>query len=143
MLLLWTCAFAYAQSVSYFSLLHNILPSDKMYDQWHEILFFSFPTCYFCELCITYAQQVSYFSLLHNIYHSDNMYDQWHFSFSPLAPFVNLCDCLCAQRVSYFSLLHNIDYSDKMYGLSLSPLATFVNVCICLCSASKLLFFAS
>ena len=50
LLLLWTCAFAYAQRVSYFSLLCYFYHCDQKV--WWVIwnLFFFFSTCYFCEL---------------------------------------------------------------------------------------------
>ena len=99
LLFLWTCAFVYTQEVNYFSLIHTVYHSDKMYEQWHEP-FFSFSTFNFRELVhsLIYAQMVSYFSL-HNTEHSDNVCNQWHeicFSLSSLATFVNLYISLCS-----------------------------------------------
>ena len=151
LLLLWTCAFAYAQLVSYFSLLYNLSFSQKVWwVTWN--LFFSLSTCYFCELVhsLMHRRYVTFHYFITFIILTKSVVSDMKFVFL----FLHLlllwtCAFAYAQEVSYFSLLHNFYHSDKKYGewheicFSLSPLATSVNLCIYFCSACKLLFITS
>ena len=109
LLLLWTCAFADVQEVSYFSLLHAYL-FIILTQRWEVMYFFLFLhllllwTCAFAN-----AQHVSYFSLLSYFYHCDKKCGEWHeicFSLSPLATSMNLCIRLCsACKLLFITLL--------------------------------------
>ena len=154
LLLLWTCAFAYTQSVSYFSILYTLLSF------WLKVLlvawiFFPFLhllllwTCTFADV-----QEVSYFSLL---FFMRTFLSFWHKVSEVMYFFLFLhllllwtCAFTNAQRVSYFSsLLCYFYHSDQKCGewheicFSFFPLATSVNLCICWCSGGKLLFTTS
>ena len=149
LLLLWTCAFAYVQPVSYFSLLHNFYHSDTKCGEWHEICFSLSPFATSVNLCICVCS-VGKLLFLTLIILTQSVVSDMKF----VLLFLHLlllwtCAFAYVQPVSYFSLLHNFYHSDTKCSewheicFSLSPFATSVNWCIRLCSAGKLLFTTS
>ena len=148
LLLLWTCAFTYTQLVSYFSLLHNLSFSQKVWwVTWN--LFFSLSTCYFCELVhsLMHRRYVTFHYFITFIILTQSVVSDMKFFLHLILMWT--CTFAYAQGVSYFSLPHNFYHSDKKCGewyeicFSLSLLATSVNLCIHLCSVGKLLFITS
>ena len=146
LLLLWTCAFAYAQSVSYFSLLHDFYHSGKKCGEWHEICFHFSLFATFVNLCIRLCSGGKLLFLTFIILTKSVVSDMKFVFLSLHLLLLWTCALAYAQHVSYFAILHNFYPSDKKCGewheifVSLSPFATFVNLCICLCSVGKLLF---
>ena len=99
LLLLWTCAFAYAQSVSYLQYFITFNHFDTKCGELHEICFSLSSLVLLWTCAFAYAQSVSYFSFIHNFYHSDKKCGDWHeicFPLSPFATSVNLCIYFCS-----------------------------------------------
>ena len=149
LLLLWTCAFTYAQRVSYFALLHNFYHSDKKCGEWHEISFSLSPLATSVNLCIRLCS-VGKLLFLAFIILTQSVVSDMKFVFLFLHLLLRwTCAFAYAQGVSYFSPLHNFYHSDTKCGewhaicFSHSLLATSVNLCIRLCSVGKLLFITS
>ena len=139
-LLLWTCAFTYAQRVSYFSLLHILCMI-----MW--FLFLPFACVWTCAF--PYAQVVSYVSLLHILC----MILWLHIlcmimilivvSLSSTCYSVNMCIHLCLVRKLLFTASYSLYMIVILNVVSLSSTCYSVNMCIHLCLARKLLFTAS
>ena len=94
LLLLWTCAFAYAQRVSYFTMLITFIILTKSVVSGMKFVFLFLHLLLLWTCAFVYAQLVSYFSLFNNFYHSDKKCGEWHeicFPLSPFATSVNLC----------------------------------------------------
>ena len=106
LLLLWTCAFAYAQRVSYFAILHIFYHSDIKCGEWHEICFSLSPFATSVNLCIRVCS-VGKLLFLTLIILTQSVVSDMKFVFL----FLHLlllwtCAFAYAQRVSYFALLH-------------------------------------
>ena len=136
LLLLWTCAFANAQHVSYFSLLCYFYHCDKKCGEWHEICFSLSPLATSMNLCIRLcsACKLLFITLLLLSLWPKVWWVTWNllFSFSTCC-FYELVAFPYPQRVSYFSWLL-LSFWPKMWWheicFSLSRLATSVNLCI-------------
>ena len=117
LLLLWTCAFAYAQEVSYFSILHNFYHSAKKCGEWHEICFSLSPLTTFVNLCIPLCSGSKLLFLTFIILTKSVVSDM---KFVFLLFHLLLCErmhlLMYAQLVSYFSILHNFYHSAKKSG---------------------------
>ena len=147
LLLLWTCAFADVQEVSYFTLLHAYLFIILTQSVGSDVLFSLSPLTTSMNLCIRLcsACKLLFFTLLLLSLWQNVRWVAWNLSLSILATFVNW-KFTYAQHVSYFSL-DNFYHSEKKCGewheicFHLSLLATFVNLCIHLCLQDKILCY--
>ena len=145
LLLLWTCAFAYAQPVSYFSLLHNFYHSDKKCGEWHEIFFSLSPFATSVNLCIRVCSDGKLLLLTFIILTQSVVSDMKFVLLFLHLLLLWTCAFAYAQRVSYFAIFHIFYHSYTKCSewheicFSLSSFATSVNLCIRVCSACKLL----